>query len=810
MTLSKSFLPVMLIACAATAWGQEREPHIGYLYPAGGRQGTTFSVSVGGQFLERAAGAYVSGEGVSAKVSGYEGPFGLLNGAQFQELMDRLQKLREKRVAEQAGKNVPARPPAPAAAAAKPDGAKPGSAPAGKGAAAPPKRTPVALPDLPELRNLDEMSLMQLRQVTEKFVRIRNSRPKPPLAETATLEVTIAPDAALGDREIRLRTPAGLTNPLLFEVGRLPEVRKPDRNNAEADNAPSLRGQQPRAVTEPARAPEAADDLGILSPPMVLNGQILGGQVDRFRFRAQRGQKLVITTQARRLIPYLADAVPGWFQAVVTVSDAKGRELAAADHYRFDPDPVLFLEVPADGEYVLEIHDSIYRGRADFVYRIAVGEQPFITQMFPLGARAGTTTTASISGWNLPERRLRLDTQAGCDRVRRTAWSGKEGCSNSVKYAVDTLPECEAIASSAALKAQRVTLPQIINGRISHPGDTNVFRFQGRAGDEVVAEVYARRLGSPLDSLLRLADATGQVLAWNDDFEDKGEGLLTHQADSCLRVRLPADGTYYVYLTDAQNAGSDAHAYRLRISAPQPDFALRLTPSSLNVGAGRPVAVTVHALRKDGFDGEIAVSLKNAPPGFALAGARIPSGRDSVRMTLTAPRVALDQPVALQLEGRATISGAVITRPVVPAEDLMQAFAYRHLVPEQELLVAVTGARRWMPNLAPAEAGPLGVPAGGTAQLRIQYPPRAPVADIKFDLSEPPKGVTLADVSAVPGGFSLVVKAAADSPPAGYADNLIVEAYTETTGRPGTPAAQQKRRVFLGILPAIPFEIVKP
>ena len=85
--------------------------------------------------------------------------------------------------------------------------------------------------------------------------------------------------------------------------------------------------------------------------------------------------------------------------------------------------------------------------------------------------------------------------------------------------------------------AQRVTLPVIVNGRIDRPGDWDVFRFDGRAGEEIVAEVSARRLNSPLDSLLRLTDAAGRELAVNDDAEDKGAALLTHQADSRLQLQ---------------------------------------------------------------------------------------------------------------------------------------------------------------------------------------------------------------------------------------------------------------------------------
>ena len=90
------------------------------------------------------------------------------------------------------------------------------------------------------------------------------------------------------------------------------------------------------------------------------------------------------------------------------------------DDFRFDPDPVLHYEIPKDGVYHLEIRDSIFRGREDFVYRISVGEQPFITSMFPLGGRAGDTIAAKVDGWNLPADTLRLNTDYGVEHVRST------------------------------------------------------------------------------------------------------------------------------------------------------------------------------------------------------------------------------------------------------------------------------------------------------------------------------------------------------------------------------------------------------
>ena len=136
--------------------------------------------------------------------------------------------------------------------------------------------------------------------------------------------------------------------------------------------------------------------------PAIVNGQIMPGGVDRYRFEARKGQQLVVAVSARELIPYLADAVPGWFQAAVALYDSAGNELAYDDHYRFHPDPVLHCKIPKDGQYVLEIRDALYRGREDFVYRITVGELPFVTSIFPLGGPAGTQTTVELKGWNLP------------------------------------------------------------------------------------------------------------------------------------------------------------------------------------------------------------------------------------------------------------------------------------------------------------------------------------------------------------------------------------------------------------------------
>ena len=660
----------------------------------------------------------------------------------------------------------------------------------GKGAAPGKQNKPEAekkelpeLPDHPWLRGLEKLSLKELNSLRLKLFDPKR-QPNAQIAEWVLLELKIEGDAAPGQRELRLSTPLGVTNPVRFEVGLLPEVHE----------------QEPNARQDVAAAK--------LELPVVLNGQIMPGDTDAFRFRARGGQKLVLTTEARSLIPYLADAVPGWFQATLALYDAQGREVAFADDYRLDPDPVLFYEVPEDGEYTVEIRDAIYRGREDFVYRVTVGEQPFITQMFPLGGRTGAATSAAIAGWNLPSERVELDTEPGADCVRQARWRWDAGLSNAFHYAVDTLPEGEESEPNDTVGgAQQVALPQIVNGRIGQSGDVDVFRFEGRAGDEIAAEVYARRLDSPLDSLLRLTDATGRVLAWNDDCEDKGSGLVTHHADSYLWLRLEKAGTYAVQLADTRHHGGDEYGYRLRLGPRRPDFALRLTPSSITVLAGRAAAVTVHALRQDDFDGGIEVVLTDAPDGFALSGGRIPAGRDRIRMTLTAPQKPPEQPVALHLEGRAQIGEATVSRPVVPAEDSMQAFLYRHLVPSQTLEAMVLKGRRFAPTIEVVSDIPVRIPKGDTTQVQLKVAAGKLLKNIRLELSEPAEGVSLREVTEVAGGLALVLQSDDEAGQVGYEDNLIVDVSVEvdTKGRDGKT---RKWRAWLGALPAIPFEIV--
>jgi Bacterial pre-peptidase C-terminal domain len=509
--------------------------------------------------------------------------------------------------------------------------------------------------------------------------------------------------------------------------------------------------------------------------------------------------------------------VPGWFQATLALQDTKGHELAYDDDFSFNPDPVLYYEIRADGEYVIEIKDSIYRGRQDFIYRISVGELPFITNLFPLGGRAGEKTTVEVHGWNLSSNKALMDATNKLPGELLLAVTRDNLLSNQVSFALNAEPEAaEAEPNDDVAHAQKLSLPIIVNGRIDKPGDRDVFSFEGRAGDEIVAEVFARRLNSPLDSILQLTDAQGKQIAANDDNEDKASGLTTHHADSRVNLKLPADGIYCIQIGDTQHQGGSEFSYRLHVGPPRPDFELRVTPSSLNVRGGAHVPVTVFALRKDGFTDEIELGLRDSSRAFGLSGARIPAGQDKIRLTLTTPATPRDEAYPVNFIGRAMIGGKQVVHEAVPAEDMMQAFAYRHLVPAKEMKIQVVG-RSGAPKsaLRLEDETPLKISAGGTAKFHVAVQTGKMFENIQVELSEPPEGITIQKADEGPGVIEIIFAADAAKTKPGQQGNLILMVTGERANAAEKKEDKAKkkpgiRRIPLSALPAISYEIVAP
>ncbi len=381
--------------------------------------------------------------------------------------------------------------------------------------------------------------------VVAKIARVIPPTTQPVAPASVVLDISVAHDAAIGLRDIRLLSPAGASNRCRFSIGDLPEMmeKEPNSDRAHANLIPSL--------------------------PITVNGQLMEGDRDYYRFAARAGQTLVFDVEGRALLPFIADAVPGWIDACLTLFDADGRQLATMDDFRFRPDPMLIWTAPKDGEYIVEIHDILFRGRGDFLYRLTIGQLPRITHIFPLGARRGTTAKVELFGANLPASRLELPIPQDCPPLREISILSGALHSNSVRFAAGDLPEIlETERNDTPASAQKIAPPVIINGRIDRPGDVDCFAFAAEANQKLLFEVQARRLDSPLDSIVTLYNKAGAKLAENDNTVNPSEGLITHHADSRLIYTFTAKGEYLLRLRDVQGKGGPEYAYRLIVARP--------------------------------------------------------------------------------------------------------------------------------------------------------------------------------------------------------------------------------------------------
>jgi hypothetical protein len=143
----------------------------------------------------------------------------------------------------------------------------------------------------------------------------------------------------------------------------------------------------------------------------------------------------------------------------------------------------------------------------------------------------------------------------------------------------------------------------------------------------------------------------------------------------------------------------------------------------------------------------------------------------------------------------------------------MQAFLYTHLVAADDLRAAVSGrggrgGRVTGPRVLAAT--PLKIPAGGSFRVRVSLPVQLQTFEnLQFELSEPPEGITLRDATVNGSEATFDLYAEAAKVEAGFRSNLIVIVSGERVPTPNAPAQAARRRVPLGVLPAIAFEVVR-
>ncbi|MCC7292311.1 MAG: PPC domain-containing protein [Phycisphaerales bacterium] len=390
----------------------------------------------------------------------------------------------------------------------------------------------------------------------------------------------LAADAAPGLHRLRLRTVDGVSNLKLFSVSNLPESPEVEPNNTRAQAA-------------------------ALNLPVCISGAIPPEDVDVFAFHAGAGQTLAFEVEGLRL----GDAL---FDPRVAILDAGGGELVVADDVPLlRQDAAIVHTFAAEGTYFVQVRETAYRGGGNFWYRLHAGSFPRPTACMPCALQTGTTgqvtwlgdatlsvqaVTVGATGWHA------LDAQRADGAVSPTPLPLRV-CAHPVGM--------EAEPNNVTDNATSIAVPGGVWGVLYGERDVDCFVFDGAAGLSLEARVYARAIGSPVDSVLNVRKATGEGLGGADD---------SGGPDSRVRFTCGANEKVIVEVRDLLFRQGPDFTYFLEILPVKPALTLAVSSpeASLTIAAGNRAALLVTGTRAD-FGGALKISAPGLPAGVTVA-----------------------------------------------------------------------------------------------------------------------------------------------------------------------------------------------
>jgi hypothetical protein len=251
------------------------------------------------------------------------------------------------------------------------------------------------------------------------------------------------------------------------------------------------------------------------------------------------------------------------------------------------------------------------------------------------GPRAGEDLAAQVPVGKKQTAKLEITTAKDVvPGIHRFRVQTPLGTTNMVVFAVGSLPEITASKTKTA-GAQQVKLPATLVGAIASPGDADSFQFEGKAGEEVVFQVQASKLGSQLQSRLALSDASEHVLAEAGKYDGDPDAELTY--------KLPQDGAYTLSITDREQSGGADHFYRL--NAGHLPYITSVFP--LGVHAGEAAEVSVQGVNLGGIH-QVKVEAPKSAEGWTTIPLEIKNGETA---SLNAIKLAVgNEPEALEKE----------------------------------------------------------------------------------------------------------------------------------------------------------------
>ncbi len=555
-----------------------------------------------------------------------------------------------------------------------------------------------------------------------------------------TLEATldIAADAPLGRRWLRvLNERSGLTNFAYFVVGSLPERIEVEPNNDTV---------KPEVVTI----------------PLVMNGRINpAADLDVFKFSGKAGHKLVAAIAAHAIDVHGQYKNFGIADFSLELLDANGRTLAAAED-SIGYDPLIEHTLPANGDYFVRVQLLNYGGFPEAVYRLTLGEVPYITGAFPAGCQRGTESQIELFGANVAGAICRMGTLArplsavNQDGTGKSAHPTIEAIDPAyplhhitlqdgnhsgldVPLVVGDLPETiETEPNDERTAAAELKWPITVNAHFQQPNDADWYRVKLVANQKIWFETIAHRfIRSPIDTLIQVYDAEGKLLGENDDeaFDPNYESYHDFKTtDSKLMFTAPTAGEFFVKVTEQTGASGPRAIYRLSVEEARPDFRLSHFPDAVPVwGPGSTACVLVRIDRFANCDDDIEVSVEGLPTGWSTSPATSLGGKGvrpyntyqlKVFVTITAPADAAPgtcfpfRIVGRTREGEAAAEPkrAAIEHPSLPLSLFYTSDTGFFRVSPQSRVAVAKSQGPWLEAIAPE----ITITAGGNATIPVK------------------------------------------------------------------------------------------
>ena len=306
--------------------------------------------------------------------------------------------------------------------------------------------------------------------------------------------------------------------------------------------------------------------------PVAFHG-ILSNKDDKdwFRFQAKKGEKLRFQVLARQLRSPLDSLI-----SIRQASDNKYL-IANDDQTGGIPDSRLDYEIPADGNYVLEVRDQLKRGGPDFVYRIEIQNRvPSISATIPKADRVDTQKHKMI---HVPRgNRLAIVPNIARSNI---------GC--DINFHAPNLPEGISVKSH--------TVPRSLS---SFP-----ILFEAKADASIEGGLYSFEIEDPKTKL-------------KGPFTEKISHLYVNN-----------QGDYHITNTDKLSVAIIEEA----------PFHLELFVPPVPLVRNGTMTLKITAKRANDFNKKIKVKLPWKPPGIgAPTEVEIPEGKNEVSLTLNASK----------------------------------------------------------------------------------------------------------------------------------------------------------------------------